>query len=82
MSGIVIVVLFSLPVTPFVDDLPCRDFVEVEDLVQRRILYTGCTEQSKPLTINTGTHIARIKLKTTTKTAYPKRGILIHYQSE
>lgn len=63
-------------------DLPCRDFVEIEDVVEKRSLYSGCQEQTRPLSIVTGSHIARIKLTTTTKTAYPKRGVLLHYQGE
>lgn len=61
------------------DDQPCRDYLEIVDVIKRRILFHSCSELLRPTTVITGSNVARIIFKTTSKNAYPKRGVLLHY---
>ncbi|XP_037910175.1 uncharacterized protein LOC119650983 isoform X2 [Hermetia illucens] len=60
----------------------CRDYLEIFDSKSRKSLFKGCDEPNWPVEIISSSNEVEIVVKATTKFAYPKRGVLIHYSEE
>ncbi|XP_055388083.1 uncharacterized protein LOC129616468 [Condylostylus longicornis] len=57
----------------------CKDYLEITDQVTSKTLLNSCAEEIRPVEIITNSHQVNVIVKTTTKFAYPKRGVLLHY---
>lgn len=62
-------------------DEPCRDYIEITDLDTNQTLFSSCTESTRPVVVVSVREKVEVKVRTTTKVAYPKRGVLIHYSA-
>ncbi|XP_053691922.1 uncharacterized protein LOC128740407 [Sabethes cyaneus] len=62
-------------------DEPCRDYVEIRDLNMNRTLFSSCAESTRPIEVISLQERLEVNVRTTTKVAYPKRGVLIHYSA-
>ncbi|XP_055643472.1 uncharacterized protein LOC129779793 isoform X2 [Toxorhynchites rutilus septentrionalis] len=60
-------------------DEPCKDYVEIRDLNTNRTLFSSCSESTRPIEVISVEEQVQVNVRTTTKVAYPKRGVLIHY---
>lgn len=58
-------------------DERCRDELEIID--QNNVIFSGCQELAKPMQIVSDSNEIRVSVRTTSRLAYPKRGVLIHY---
>ncbi|XP_062546867.1 uncharacterized protein LOC134212753 isoform X2 [Armigeres subalbatus] len=63
-------------------DEPCRDYVEIRDLDANQTLYSSCSESTRPVVVVSVREKVEVNVRTTTKVAYPKRGVLIHYSEK
>ncbi|XP_058447823.1 uncharacterized protein LOC131428140 isoform X2 [Malaya genurostris] len=63
-------------------DEPCRDYVEIRDLATNQTLFSSCTESTRPIEVISLQERIEVNVRTTTKVAYPKRGVLIHYSEK
>ncbi|XP_021701693.1 uncharacterized protein LOC5575982 isoform X2 [Aedes aegypti] len=63
-------------------DEPCRDYIEIRDLDTNQTLFSSCSESTRPVVVVSIREKVEVKVRTTTKVAYPKRGVLIHYSEK
>ncbi|XP_055599216.1 uncharacterized protein LOC129748583 isoform X2 [Uranotaenia lowii] len=63
-------------------DEPCRDYVEIRDLNTNQTLFSSCAESTRPIVVVSAQERVEVNVRTTTKVAYPKRGVLIHYSEK
>ncbi|KAL5280154.1 hypothetical protein ACFFRR_004247 [Megaselia abdita] len=59
----------------------CIDFLNVVDLKYDVSLYKNCTEMSTPEHVYSVSNRVEVTIRTISKFAYPKRGVLLHYTS-
>ncbi|CAG9805629.1 unnamed protein product [Chironomus riparius] len=59
----------------------CKDSLEIIDLENKKSLWRGCSELTRPIQLQSLSHQIEIVLKTKSKNIYPKRGFLIHYKA-
>ncbi|XP_058840767.1 uncharacterized protein LOC131696234 [Topomyia yanbarensis] len=62
-------------------DEPCRDYVEIRDLATNQTLFSSCSESTRPIEVISLQERVEVNVRTATKVAYPKRGVLIHYSA-
>ncbi|XP_055547690.1 uncharacterized protein LOC129731601 [Wyeomyia smithii] len=62
-------------------DEPCRDYIEIRDLNTNQTLFSSCSESTRPIEVISLQERLEVNVRTTTKVAYPKRGVLIHYSA-
>lgn len=58
----------------------CRDILEIVD--QNNVIFSSCQELAKPMQIVSDSNEIRVTIRTTSRLAYPKRGVLLHYTGE
>ncbi|KAG4073530.1 hypothetical protein HA402_000754 [Bradysia odoriphaga] len=60
-------------------DFMCKDFIQIFDLEIGRTLFNSCSEYARPIQVLSDSNHIMISVNTTSKVAYPKRGVLLHY---
>ncbi|KAJ6633172.1 CUB and sushi domain-containing protein 1 [Pseudolycoriella hygida] len=60
-------------------DFICKDFIQIFDLEIGRMLFNSCSEHARPIQVLSDSNHISISVNTTSKVAYPKRGVLLHY---
>ncbi|XP_055905213.1 uncharacterized protein LOC129940771 isoform X2 [Eupeodes corollae] len=60
----------------------CKDFLQIDDFGANTTLFNSCTEAVQPIGVISSSNWVKIIVKTTSKFAFPKRGVLLHYTAD
>ncbi|XP_055851826.1 uncharacterized protein LOC129916074 isoform X2 [Episyrphus balteatus] len=63
------------------DDI-CKDFLQIDDFGTNTTLFNSCVEAVQPVGVMSTSNWVKIIVKTTSKFAFPKRGVLLHYTAD